>query len=41
MLSAIVPAVLDECDFESVYSEVMDDKLIAGTGVYGVFWDAS
>ena len=39
MLSAIVPAVLDECDFE--YSEVMDDKLIAGTGVYGVFWDAS
>ena len=40
MLSAIVPAVLDECDFESVYSEVMDDKLIAGTGIYGVFWDA-
>ena len=39
MLSAIVPAVLDECDFESVYSQVMDDKLISGTGVYGVFWD--
>ena len=40
MLSAVVPVVLDECDFESVYSGVMDDKLIAGTGVYGVFWDA-
>lgn len=40
MLSAIVPAVLDGCDFESVYSQVMDDKLISGTGVYGVFWDA-
>ena len=39
MLSAIVPAVLDECDFENVYSSVMDDKLISGTGVYGVFWD--
>ena len=39
MLSAIVPAVLDGCDFESVYSAVMDDKLISGTGVYGVFWD--
>ncbi len=40
MLSAVIPVVLDECDFESVYSGVMDDKLIAGTGVYGVFWDA-
>ena len=40
MLSAVVPVVLDECDFESVYSGVMDDKLISGTGVYGVFWDA-
>ena len=40
MLTAVIPVVLDECDFESVYSGVMDDKLIAGTGVYGVFWDA-
>ena len=40
LLSAIVPVVMDECDFESVYSGVMDDKLISGTGVYGVFWDA-
>ncbi len=41
MLSAVVPVVLDECDFESVYSGVTDDKLISGTGVYGVFWDAA
>lgn len=40
MLTAVVPVVLDGCDFESVYSGVMDDKLITGTGVYGVFWDA-
>lgn len=40
MLSSVIPVVLDECDFESVYSGVMDDKLIAGTGVYGIFWDA-
>lgn len=40
MLTAVVPVVLDGCDFESVYSAVADDKLITGTGVYGVFWDA-
>ncbi len=40
MLTAVVPVVLDGCDFESVYSGVADDKLITGTGVYGVFWDA-
>ena len=41
MLSSVVPAVMEACDFESVYSAVMDDKLICGTGVYGVFWDGS
>ena len=40
MLTAVVPVVLEGCDFESVYSGVTDDKLITGTGVYGVFWDA-
>ncbi|MDO4982742.1 MAG: hypothetical protein Q4E35_04200 [Eubacteriales bacterium] len=40
MLSAVVPVIMDECDFESVYSAVMDDKLISGTGVYGIFWNA-
>jgi len=41
MLSSILPVVLDQCNFEQTYSDVMDDKLKSGTGVYGVFWDAS
>ena len=41
MLSSIIPVVLDQCEFEETYSHVMDDKLVSGTGVYGVFWDAS
>ena len=38
-LSSIVPVVLDQCDFEQVYSDVWTYKLKSGTGVYGVFWD--
>ncbi len=41
MLSSILPVVLDQCGFEQTYSDVMDDKLETGTGVYGVFWDPS
>ena len=41
MLTSIVPVVLDQCEFEETYSEVMNYKLKAGTGVYGVFWDSS
>lgn len=41
MLTSIVPVVLDQCDFEGTYSDVMNYKLKAGTGVYGVFWDNS
>ena len=41
VLSAILPLVLDACDFEEVYSQAMDDKLESGTGVFGVFWDPS
>ena len=40
-LSSIIPVVLDQCDFEGTYSEIMDDKLESGTGVYGLFWDPS
>jgi len=40
-LSSILPVVLDQCEFEGTFSDVMDDKLESGTGVYGVFWDAS
>ena len=39
MLSAIIPVVLEQCEFEETYSRIIDDKLISGTGVYGVFWD--
>ena len=41
ILSAIIPVVLDQCDFEQTYSDVWDYKLKAGTGIYGVFWDNS
>ena len=40
MLSSILPVVLDQCEFEEVYSSIQDDKLKSGTGIYGVFWDA-
>lgn len=38
-LSAIVPVVMDQTEFEQTYSDCWDDKLIGGTGVFGVFWD--
>lgn len=41
ILSSIIPVILDQCEFEGTYSQVMDDKIESGTGVYGVFWDAS
>lgn len=40
-LGSIIPVVLDQGNFEQVFSDVMDDKLESGTGVYGIFWDAS
>ncbi len=41
MLSDIIPVILEQNDFEETYDNVMDYKLKSGTGVYGVFWDAS
>ena len=41
MLTSIIPVVLDQCDFEQVYSDVWNYKLKSGTGVYGIFWDKS
>lgn len=38
-LSAIIPLVLEQNNFEETYSNAYDDKLIAGTGIIGVFWD--
>ena len=39
MLSAIVPVILEQNDFENTYDLELDDKLKCGTGIYGVFWD--
>jgi hypothetical protein len=41
MLTSILPVILDQCEFEETYSDVMNYKLKMGTGVYGVFWDKS
>lgn len=41
MLSSIIPVVLEQNDFEEVYSDAMMYKLKTGTGVFGVFWDNS
>lgn len=38
-LSSILPVVMDQNDFDEVYSEVLWQKLKQGTGIYGVFWD--
>ncbi len=38
-LSSIIPVVLEQNDFETVYSDIQWYKLKQGTGIYGVFWD--
>ena len=39
LLSAVIPVVLEQNDFDQVYDRVWDYKLKSGTGVYGIFWD--
>lgn len=41
LLSDVLPAVLEQNDFEQAYSDVWWYKLKTGTGVYGVFWDST
>lgn len=41
MLSAIIPCVLEQNNFESTYSDAMWQKLKTGTGVYKVVWSPS
>ena len=41
MLTSIIPVILEQNDFEETYDVEVDDKLKGGTGIYGVFWDAS
>ena len=40
-LSSIIPVVLQQNEYREVYSDEVWYKLKHGTGVYGVFWDAS
>ncbi len=39
LLSSVIPVLLEQSDFEQVYSDGWDDKLRSGTAIYGVFWD--
>lgn len=41
MLTAIIPVVLDQNEFEQTYNDTQMYKIKTGTGVYGVFWEAS
>lgn len=41
LLSDIVPVVLKLNGFEQTYSDVMWQKMLEGTGGYGIFWDAT
>ena len=41
MLSAIIPCVLEQNNFEATYSDVMWQKLKTGTGCYKMVWDKS
>ena len=38
-LSSVLPVVLEQADYEQVYSDTWWRKLKQGTGVKGVFWD--
>lgn len=40
-LSAVLPVILDGCDYEQLYSDLWWAKLIDGTAVTGVFWEAA
>lgn len=40
-LTKIMPVVIERNNFENIYSDIQWAKLKQGTGIYGVFWDAS
>lgn len=41
ILSSIIPCILEQNEFEQVYSDCAWQKVKTGTGVYKVVWDAS
>ncbi|MBQ8536917.1 MAG: hypothetical protein IJ461_05870 [Clostridia bacterium] len=40
-LTAILPVILEQNDFQEVYSDCAWQKLLQGTAIYGVFWEGS
>lgn len=38
-LSAVVPVILGQNDFEEVYSDCTWQKMLEGTAIYGCYWD--
>lgn len=40
VLSSVLPVILQYNDFEEIYSDNWWDKLLHGTAVYGVYWNA-
>ena len=41
ILTAVVPVIFEQNNFEQTYSDAWNYKLKNGTGVYGVFWEKS
>lgn len=41
ILSAIMPCILEQNQFEATYNDVMWQKLKTGTGAYKIVWDAT
>ena len=41
ILSQVLPALLEQCEYEQVYSDTWWYKLKTGTGVVGIYWNAS
>ena len=41
ILSQVLPAVMERCDFTATYADQAWEKLKHGTAVYGVFWDGT
>ena len=41
LLDNVLPCILEETEFEKVYSDCWYEKLKSGTGCYGVFWNSA
>lgn len=41
MLSAVIPCILEQNEFDEIYSATLWQKLKGGTGAWGIFWDGS